>query len=373
MAVSNGLIRDIEVLRAVAVLGVIIQHMHGNLFPRFAADSTMSHFFSSGWVGVDLFFAISGFVIARSLIPRTAAARTNKQFRTVSYRFWITRLFRLAPSAWLWLIVILVLCLCYNQSGVFGDLKTNVYWTVSGLFNFSNYLFVQYFGEHKPGASFVYWSLSLEEQFYLLFPFVLWLFRRYVGWFFAGLVLWQIFEPRGLYGMMFRTDAIALGVLVGLSHQHPVCLRVRAALAQGMSRGLILLLLCALFFLGSFSQGDLPLQVGLVALVSGVLVWLCAGELDVFAGNGKPSRVFLWLGQRSYAMYLIHIPAMFFIRETAFRFDRTPAEAPVSSAIIALVLIIVLAAANYRWLENPLRSRGKALAASLGRARHGPS
>lgn len=372
MAVNSGLIKDIEVLRAVAVLGVIFQHMHGNLFPRFAADSTISQLFGSGWVGVDLFFAISGFVIARSLIPKAAAARTSKQFRYVSYRFWLTRLFRLAPSAWLWLIVILLLCVSYNQSGVFGELKTNAYWTLSGVFNFSNYLFVQYFGEQKPGASFVYWSLSLEEQFYLLFPFVLWIFRRYVGWFFVGLVLWQVFEPRGLYGMMFRTDAIALGVLVGLSHQHPVCLKARAALPVGMSRLLTLLLLFALFFLGSFNQTDLPLQVGLVAVVSGALVWLCAGKIELLAGNGKPSRVFLWLGQRSYAMYLIHIPAMFFLRETAFRFDRAPADAPVSSAIIALLLIIVLAAANFRWLESPLRNRGKALAATLGHDRDGP-
>jgi peptidoglycan/LPS O-acetylase OafA/YrhL len=373
LTVNNGLIRDVEVLRAVAVLGVIFQHMHGNLFPKFATGSAASQFFSSGWVGVDLFFAISGFVIARSLIPKAAAAHTGRQFRLVSYRFWTTRLFRLAPSAWLWLIVILILCVSYNDSGVFGDLKTNAWWTLSGIFNFSNYVFVQYFGAQKPGASFVYWSLSLEEQFYLLFPFALWFFRRYVGWFFSGLVLWQVFEPRGLYGMMFRTDAIALGVLVGLCHQHPVCLSIRGALDIRVSRVLVLLLLGTLFFLGSFNQRDLPVQVGLVALVSGALVWLCAGKTDVLAGNGTPSRVFLWLGQRSYAMYLIHIPVMFFIRETAFRLDRTPADGAVVSAIIALFLILVLAAANFRWLEAPLRNRGKVLAAKLGRERLHPS
>jgi len=265
----RALIKDIEILRAIAVLGVIFHHMNGNLLPKISSNSIFSEVLSSGWVGVDLFFAISGFVIARSFVPRAIEADNGKKFRNLSYRFWIVRFFRLVPSAWLWLAIVLVMCVVYNQSGVFGDLRTNIYWTISGVLNFSNYLFVQYFGVQKPGASFVYWSLSLEEQFYLLFPFVMWLFRRHVGWFFLCVVLWQVFERRGLYGMMFRSDAIALGLLVSLVHDHPVSRRIRAALGGAIQKLSTVLLLLLLFYLGSFTQNELPMQVGLVALVSG--------------------------------------------------------------------------------------------------------
>jgi len=214
---GRRLISDIEVLRAVAVLGVILQHMHGNLFPKAALDASLSVFFRGG-VGVDLFFAISGFVIARSFLPKALHSSPEVRYRTIACRFWINRFFRLAPSAWLWLLIILVLCLTYNESGVFGTFETNAYWTLSGVLNFSNILFAQYFAVQEPGVSFVYWSLSLEEQFYLVFPLVVWLFKRRVSWFFAALALAQIFSQRGLYEMVFRTDAIAFGVLVACFH-----------------------------------------------------------------------------------------------------------------------------------------------------------
>ena len=146
MNTQRGLIRDIEVLRAVAVLGVIFKHMNGNLLPGTDLAGGLSFISDGGWVGVDLFFAISGFVIARSFLPKTHGVVSFSHHRRISYQFWIVRLFRLAPSAWLWLLVILALCLGYNHSGVFGTLETNLVWTLSGVLNFSNFLFAHYFG-----------------------------------------------------------------------------------------------------------------------------------------------------------------------------------------------------------------------------------
>jgi peptidoglycan/LPS O-acetylase OafA/YrhL len=280
-------------------------------------------------------------------------------------RFWVTRLFRLAPSAWLWLLIILALCAGYNESGVFGSLRTNLYWTVAGILNFSNYLFAQYFGSAQPGASFVYWSLSLEEQFYLLFPLVVWLFKRRLAWFLVALVAVQVFSQRGIYGMMFRTDAIALGVLVAMASGRIGVRRFKDALHGWQLRILVMALLAALLFLGTFRQHELPHQLGLVAVVAATLVFLCSGRRDVLAGDGRASRCLLWVGQRSYAMYLIHIPVMFFLRESAYRLQLELAENALASAFVALTLIAGLAAANYRWLEAPLRSRGRVIASKL--------
>ena len=362
---TSGLIRDIEVLRAVAVLGVILQHINGNFFPKTQTGDLLSIFFTGGWVGVDLFFAISGFVIARSFLPGALDSPSKVEFRALAYRFWLRRLFRLAPSAWLWLLIILALCVGYNQSEVFGSLQTNLYWTLSGVLNFSNYLFIQYFGVAKPGVSFVYWSLSLEEQFYLCFPVVVWVFKRGLAAFLIVLVIVQFFSQRGLYGMMFRTDAIALGVLIAISAgYHPLNL-LRAVRSGLHGRLIVFSLLGLLFWLGTFSQSELPYQIGLVAVVSALLVWFCSGQQDVLAGRGLISAILLWLGKRSYAMYLIHIPAMFFLRETAFRLQLDITEHVIAISVLLFFLTAALADINYRWVEMPLRLRGNVLAARL--------
>jgi peptidoglycan/LPS O-acetylase OafA/YrhL len=362
---TSGLIRDIEILRAVAVLGVILQHLSGNFLPKTQTGGLLSVFFTGGWVGVDLFFAISGFVIARSFLPKALDSAQNVSFRIIAYQFWLRRFFRLAPSAWLWLLIILVLCITYNQSRVFGSLETNLYWTLSGALNFSNYLFAQYFGVAKPGTSFVYWSLSLEEQFYLCFPVVVWLFKRRLAAFLVVLVVVQFFSVRGLYGMMFRTDAIALGVLLAIATANHSFSLLSVLCSGWISRLIFFALLALLFWLGTLNQSELSCQIGLVAVVSALLVWVCSGRQDVLAGPGPISISLLWLGRRSYAMYLIHIPAMFFLRESAYRLQLDVSEHPLISSLLVLLLTVVLADLNYRWLEMPLRLRGNALAARV--------
>jgi peptidoglycan/LPS O-acetylase OafA/YrhL len=366
MAISApGLIRDIEILRALAVLAVVLGHVADNLVPRAAIEGSLVTAMSGGWVGVDLFFAISGYVITRSFLPGALTDTPVRPYRITVVRFWVTRLFRLAPSAWLWLLIILVLCAGYNESGVFGSIRTNLYWTVAGVLNFSNYLFAHYFGSAQPGASFVYWSLSLEEQFYLLFPVVVWVFKRRLAWFLLALVVVQIFSQRGIYGMMFRTDAIALGILVAMASECEPVRQFKETLHGWQLRTLVILLLILLFYLGTYRQHELPCQVGVVALTAATLVFLCSGRRNVLAWDGGASRCLLWVGQRSYAIYLIHIPVMFFLRESAYRLHLNLADYVLASVLIAFFLIAALAAANYRLVETPLRFKGKVIASKL--------
>ena len=117
---------EVEVLRAIAVLMVLVEHIPFNLvfWPSRVAGQIL---WPSGlWDGVDLFFAISGFVIARSLLPRLAGVTDWMNFTRVTLVFWIARAWRLLPSAWFWLTAPLVLCLVFNHSGAYGPISAQL-------------------------------------------------------------------------------------------------------------------------------------------------------------------------------------------------------------------------------------------------------
>ncbi len=112
---QRGRIADIEVLRGISVLYVIASHIAGTLLPW--PTPLLGHItrnYVMFWPGVDLFFAISGFVIARSLLPILRAAGSGTEFFSAVLVFWIRRAWRLLPSAWLWLAIILFLAAFFN-------------------------------------------------------------------------------------------------------------------------------------------------------------------------------------------------------------------------------------------------------------------
>ena len=99
---------DIEVLRGIAVIYVVVFHAYGNLIPWRSPELNALFVNFGGDSGVDLFFVISGFVIARTLIPKLDACTDRQQFRVTSLAFWIRRYWRLLPTAWLWIGIVLL-------------------------------------------------------------------------------------------------------------------------------------------------------------------------------------------------------------------------------------------------------------------------
>lgn len=366
---TSGRIDDIEILRGIAVLMVVIHHAKGSLFTWNTPMLKLVYTYFGGDVGVDLFFAISGFVIARDLIPRLAKTADTHSFLIETTNFWIRRFWRLIPSAWLWLFIILLASLFFNSSTAFGPFKINFEGTISAILNVANLHLMYIFGG-EAGANFHYWTLSLEEQFYILLPFLIFLSGRWLPHVLIFAVILQVFSERGLWIIM-RTDAMLLGVLIALwckksSYQifEPLFLK-NNKVVKGFS---ILFLLGCLWSVGADKLKIIPLHVGLTAILSAIIVLVASYDKGYILGEGILKRLLLWVGSRSYAIYLIHIPAFFFTQELWFRL------APQGTVfnndffykylITATILIIVAADLNYRLLENPLRKRGRKIAAN---------
>jgi peptidoglycan/LPS O-acetylase OafA/YrhL len=367
-------IDDIEWLRAVAVLGVVVHHAQDNLFSWHPAWLARLQNHLDLWSGVDIFFAISGFVIARSLLPgvRACAGHTRLAMQRIA-AFYVARAFRLLPSAWLWLGLILLAAWKLNSSEAFGSVHTNFMATLAGVLQVANFRFADAFMRYPYGASFAYWSLSLEEQFYLVLPLLAMLLGRRIVWLLIFAIAIQFAAPRGLLMMALRTDALAWGVLLALFSELPAFSRLEPRSLAGR-RWLQLALGLGLTGLIAAVSADEGVTIGhrvsMVAVLAVVLVWLAAYNRDYLSGSDSlVKRCMLWTGQRSYAIYLIHVPVFFLVRELWLRCTGAPAHGGVIQtlilAIAATLLIALLAESNFRLLETPLRSMGKRLAASI--------
>jgi peptidoglycan/LPS O-acetylase OafA/YrhL len=362
MTGASRKIVDIEILRALAVTFVVLHHANDNLFRRGQLFDGFIDRYLGGWVGVDLFFAISGFVIARALIPSLAAAPSPRAFRKRTYYFWGKRVFRLLPSAWGWLAIILLLQIFFNDSGVFGTFKANAWATVAGVFNFANFRFADAFMSYPYGTSFFYWSLSLEEQFYLLLPLVCFFSGRFLPVVLLVVIAVQLPQQRGLFEMAVRSDAICLGVLIALFSKSTLYAYLdprRSKLLFAIYFLVLLAGLCLLPFLGPLLQQQ-SFQIGLIALLSALIVFICSFDRG-FLARIPGSGLLVWLGGRSYAVYLIHIPVFFFIRELAYRNNFALESAQNTVFTGAIVLLLLLAEANYRLIETPVQKLSRRL------------
>jgi peptidoglycan/LPS O-acetylase OafA/YrhL len=373
----QGKIADIEMLRGIAIIFVLIEHTRINLFPWIWGPETRLYFYFGFWSGVDLFFAISGFVITRSLLPMLEMTTGTAAFFNATLSFWVRRVWRLLPSAWLWLAVILVSAVFFNRSGVFWSFRANLESAIAALLDVANFRIAIVYGKADPGAAFPYWSLSLEEQFYILLPIALFFAGRRLPWVLAVGIVAQFFIRRigphlsdfGMLLNMLRSEALMMGVLLAIwSRKATYGLFEPTGLKGRPLTGLALLTLltAVLAAVGGPGLTVVSFTIGLVALISAVLVFLASYDQDYLMPRGPWKDVMLWVGSRSYALYLIHIPVFFLTREFWFRIE--PPGTVFNStfalplALTAFPLLIILAELNYRFLEVPLRRHGVRIA-----------
>jgi peptidoglycan/LPS O-acetylase OafA/YrhL len=164
---SGHLNVEIEYLRAFAVAMAVFSHINP-LVPGGSSVWAILAQFITGWAGVDLFFCISGYVISKTLVENFDRSKTEGRWAFAMQAFWVRRFFRIAPSAWLWVLVPLVCSIVFNKTGQFWTFDINVRSTIAVILNVADFV-----GPQNMGPNPVYWSLSLEEQFYFIYPFFL--------------------------------------------------------------------------------------------------------------------------------------------------------------------------------------------------------
>ncbi len=363
-------INDIEILRAFAILLVIFGHLKGFLWKLNVPFTKEIYACIGGGKGVDLFFVVSGFVIAKSILPKLQEAASTQGFFRQSITFWIRRFWRLAPSAWLWLVIPVLLCIVFNQSGAFGTLKGNLAGLAAGFLNVFNIYFANIFGAGEyHNALFVHWTLSLEAQFYLILPLIIFFARKRLDIVLFILVILQLFIFNKQILVVLRTDGFFIGVLIAIWQMRKATYKdfeptfLRHAGARFVFIGLILLGLMVM-------SGDLHivpkyLNKSIAAIVSAAAVFAASYNRNYFVRTNWSKTVLLWIGSRSYAIYLIHIPVYKFVWETCFRLypgfpNRDDWLLPtLLFTISSLMLTFIISELNFRFIEEPFRIKGR--------------
>jgi peptidoglycan/LPS O-acetylase OafA/YrhL len=345
--------RDIQYLRALAVASVVLYHFWANRLV-------------SGFLGVDVFFVISGFLIT-SLILREVSSTGSLRLTA----FWVRRIRRIFPAA---ITVIIAAAIATNLTMLGSQILTSGRHVFASAFSFENVLLgldaTDY--DHRTDATSPlqhYWSLSVEEQFYLVWPVLiigaLWIAKRskfgvnrILGISLAviatGSLVYAIVIAQGVPASYFDTLAraweLAIGAGVALWDQRERT-PWRGNLVANRISWLVLAAMFAVPGLSTLAPG-----IGILPSAIATAIILATGPI----ASTKPlpfSRPFLaateWLGDRSYSIYLWHWPIVILLPVFLGH------ELGVSSKLAALAVILVLAELTYRFIENPVR-RAKA-------------
>ena len=334
--------REVDGLRAVAVLPVIL--FHGGV-PGFGG----------GFVGVDVFFVISGYLIT-ALIAGEQAAGTF----TIA-RFYERRIRRILPA----LLAVVLCTLPFAWKLILPDELASASDSLIGVASFaSNVVFWResgYFATEAEFKPFLHtWSLAVEEQFYVFFPVLLLLIARFVPrWRTALLALglvgslaiaqWgAIHSPSAAFYLLpTRAWELMIGALLALSSLRKSAADPRHALRDqlGSLAGLAMIAYATVAF---DKHTPFPGFYALLPTVGATLVIACAVE-GTLVYRLLASRALVGIGLISYSAYLWHQPIFALARH------RTLAPPTVADVLMLSVLSLVLAYGSWRFVERPFR------------------
>ena len=375
---------DLDKLRAVAVLMTMIVH-----FPRLKAYIP----FLDPWSGVDLFFAISGFIVATTFtasMPGGMDQGKERQFAPqviYTLAFFCRRFFRLTPA-------IVTVLFAYFTAGYLleGADFFSGFSPAKEVFAIFTYQYNLFAAATGGGKLIWHWSLSAEEQFYMIFPFFMFLVPKSKHRIIVILVLlalvtlvvrpfglllfragpWLTSQDLGVATVLphYRSDAILYGLLLfslsGFSWYPLIKIQVLAhsrCLATAVSAVLILILAYAPGLCYSYNATMVT-----VSLVSFVLVWLASYNSNVILPLKLPywDQSLAWIGTRSYGLYLLNVPTNLTMKSAFEKLALRGIDLPYAVRFpLTLVMFMLLAELVYRCIEQPFLRMGGRYAKSI--------
>lgn len=338
-------------LRAFAVLAVIAYHMGYAWAP-------------GGFLGVDLFFVLSGFLITSLLL-----VEWDGSGRVTLRRFWSRRARRLLPAVWLLLVAASVYAVidlpAWELDRFRGDALASLFYVVNWRFVITG----QSYFDIVSGPSILrhLWSLAVEEQFYLLWPLVVFACLRFgrgsrrtlttttaAGVVASAVAMWLVFDPTSPSRAYFGTDTRAHTLLVGallalaLRRRAPRAGAERRAV-HGLGAAAAVGVLVAWWRLADTSAffyrgGSLLYALAVAAVIASAVQ--PAGVLRRIL-SPRPLR---WVGQISYGVYLWHWPVI-----VVMTGERTGINTFTGLNLARLVVTFALASLSYYLVERPVR------------------
>ena len=353
---------SIDSLRALAVLAVIIYHVDVNYLP-------------GGFLGVDLFFVLSGYLISSLII---------KEYRKTGslnlYNFYIRRARRLLPAVYFMITVGLVVMVLFNEvllrkshlDAIFGYIYSSNWWYI-----FHKLDYFDSFGAQSPFKHL--WSLAIEEQFYMIFPLLFLLVNRkkkskdgtyklnknflYVV---LGLILVSLiahillFDINNISRIYFGTDTRAFSLLVGVvgAILYPMeRLHAKVTPQQNMLYSVVSLVSIATLITVMIytSEYNTLLYRGgfLLVAILGFIVIISSGKQHTLMSRLLSFKPVVFIGKISYSLYLWHFPVL--VLTTPVSEIGNP---NIFFVILRIVLTFAVAIVSYVFVETPIRKLG---------------
>lgn len=356
---------DIEVLRAIAILFVLLAHIAILVSPDSLYWKILGYArFGSG---VDLFFCVSGYIVTLSIINNIPNDKSFYSFWGFSYSFWKRRFWRLMPSAFFWVLIVIFMSFIWGGQGVVIPFELTIKSAFHAITQTQNFYFSTCRPQGSCGDLGIYWSLSLENQFYMLLPVLAFFFeRKKLFLFFLFVFLSQFFLPRTLnevtpFMWSLRTDAIALGVMIAIfSNGRDMSAIFPKAFAYKLISFSVLMVLVFALALLSSPKPFVSFSIGLTAVVSGLLVFIASYNKGLFSNDVFFRSVCDYIGSRSYSIYLTHVVGLSLTRIIlGFDLNVISTFETILNCLFFAAITFVMAELSYRFIEMPLRKRGR--------------
>jgi len=335
---GSGRLTLIDSLRALGVLSVVLFHV----FPETVAG---------GFIGVDIFFAVSGFVIALNYLAPLVSRETSLS------AFFLRRIRRLVPAYFLLLVVVTLASVAVMVPKDLANFGQSLAAQAIYLQNIAFWQQGDYFDDPLLKPLLHTWSLAVEEQFYLLFPLLILCFRwgRGLGW--AGLLgatglsivfgiyLAGISAPAAFYLLPTRVWEFTAGIIAALLYPRVAGLKLPEKLADVAAMAGFAAMFAAI---GLFdSRSVFPSGQAAIAIGGASLVFLSEPHVGARLRAIAEARIIQHFGRISYSWYLWHWPVV------AIPFIALGRPATLGEALVELIVGYALGVLSYRFVEVP--------------------